>query len=68
MTVIIPACASCIHHLVSDTCQAFPNGIPADIVLGRNRHNSPVDGDHGIRYSGTDNSDDNSQQPKKEPA
>ena len=31
-------------------CAAFPDGIPAKIAYGSNRHTSPVEGDHGITY------------------
>jgi hypothetical protein len=31
------------------TCDAFPEGIPAEIALGGD-HREPVDGDHGLRF------------------
>jgi hypothetical protein len=31
-------------------CRAFPNGIPASIAYGDDRHLTPVEGDHGIQY------------------
>ena len=31
-------------------CPAFPNGIPAAIWAGENRHTEPYPGDHGIRF------------------
>ena len=31
-------------------CTAFPDGIPAEIVTGRNMHTEPYPGDGGIQY------------------
>jgi hypothetical protein len=31
-------------------CDAFPEGIPADIISGQIRHTSAVSGDQGIRF------------------
>lgn len=31
-------------------CQAYPDGIPADIVLGKTNHDRPLEGDHGFQY------------------
>jgi|GEM_PF-1409652 len=47
-----PVCAHC-RHLDETTrfkCAAFPDGIPFAIWDGENKHTSPVDGDHGIRF------------------
>ncbi len=47
-------CTLCAHlHDSPDRpgrCQAFPDGIPMEIWMGRNRHLEPVDGDRGIRF------------------
>lgn len=32
------------------TCDAFPDGIPGDVLDGLNDHTKPIDGDRGIRY------------------
>jgi hypothetical protein len=46
-----PACLTCARkHAGLPTCQAFPLGIPDEILDGSNRHNQPVEGDHGLTY------------------
>jgi hypothetical protein len=32
------------------TCEAFPDGIPDDVLENRLDHRQPVSGDHGIRW------------------
>ncbi len=31
-------------------CDAFPNGIPKDVLCGKIDHRHPVKGDNGIRF------------------
>jgi hypothetical protein len=47
-----PICTFCIHNNWSKrkTCAAFPGGIPDEIWQGKNPHQLPVDGDHGIQF------------------
>ena len=47
-----PVCMFCKHLRsgLEQTCDAFPDGIPEDIWLGRNKHRKPVVGDHGIQF------------------
>lgn len=47
-------CSRCKHFDFKDLdekiCPAFPDGIPADIWLGKNDHTKPYEGDNGITY------------------
>ncbi|MGD0998812.1 MAG: hypothetical protein ABR941_10925 [Thermoleophilia bacterium] len=46
-----PACNTCSHVFMDyASCEAFPNGIPLDIIKGRFRHLTPHAGDHVITY------------------
>jgi len=50
-----PLCSICKHlHRDEEACDAFPDGIPHDIRIGRQQHEQPVDGDHGIVFERTD--------------
>lgn len=45
MTTRSPStCDSCIHRLSESTCQAFPRGIPEDILMDGALHNAPRKG------------------------
>lgn len=47
----ISPCANCRHkHLDSATCNAFPGGIPREILRGHHDHKTPYPGDNGIQY------------------
>ena len=49
-----PVCTKCKHFHEDDerglTCDAFPEGIPDSILVDGDKHEGPVEGDHGIRF------------------
>ena len=47
-------CNSCVHNRGAGKCDAFPNGIPRELIL-RNEHDTPYPGDSGIRYKKGEN-------------
>jgi len=48
--VKIPICNTCIHAHADNTCDAFPDGIPSDILNNFADHTKPYKGDGGIQY------------------
>ena len=54
MTGPAPMCMKCKHfhtrNFASFTCDAFPKGIPIEIIDGEKLHTSPIAGDHGIVF------------------
>ncbi len=43
-------CPSCVHwNLETDTCKAFPRGVPLSIMLGAD-HRRPIAGDGGVVF------------------
>ena len=55
MTAFFPPCATCARFnrdiRSKDVCEAFPNGIPKDILEAKNDHRQAVAGDGGLRWS-----------------
>jgi hypothetical protein len=53
-TVIMPICLECVHYRDEDqvnfSCDAYPNGIPKEIVESRADHTKPINGDHGVYF------------------
>ncbi len=49
-------CLECSHFIGRSNkrfgflCDAFPKGIPADILTGKVDHHKPYPGDHGIQF------------------
>lgn len=49
-------CTYCKHlHRFTDdplklTCEAFPDGIPGEVLSNQADHRAPIDGDHGITF------------------
>jgi len=53
-SVAPPICAGCKHRrgdLRDPRCDAFPRGIPREILLSRADHRQPLAGDHGILFA-----------------
>lgn len=51
--VFSPICSYCKHKdekTAKRICEAFPDGIPYEIWLGKNDHKKPYKGDHGIQF------------------
>lgn len=49
-----PACNTCKHYILGTvSCKAFER-IPDEILNCKNRHTTPVRGDHGIRWEAED--------------
>lgn len=45
-------CLECNHliDLVESVCEAFPGGIPLEILQDKVKHDTSYPGDHGIRF------------------
>jgi len=56
-------CASCKHYREKLKCDAFPDGIPNQIISSKFDHTKPYKGDHDIRFeddgTGSDGDEDN---------
>jgi hypothetical protein len=54
MTPMSPMCLKCEHfhynNLISNTCEAYPQGIPDEILDGKVIHTSSYNGDNGLTY------------------
>jgi len=44
-------CITCAQLLIANTCKAFPDGIPYEIISGKHDHREPFEGDNGILWS-----------------
>lgn len=58
-TRIAPQCLYCRRYYMGDNrmgfrCEAFPNGIPEDILWWQVDHQQSVDGDRGLRFDPLD--------------
>ena len=52
MAVPLIACRNCKHLILNNKkiCKAFLNGIPTEILIGKNDHTKPFKGDNGIQF------------------
>ena len=44
------SCVSCVRKSRGGFCEAYPNGIPTEILDGRVDHFTVFPGDHGLTY------------------
>jgi len=46
------SCLNCKHNSLDNVfiCDAFPNGIPIEIITGDVTHFDPLPGDHGVQF------------------
>jgi hypothetical protein len=49
-TLLVSLCDCCKHYREGDTCAAFPEGIPWDMLYMYHDHREPYPGDQGIRF------------------
>jgi len=43
-TILKLKCLECSHYKGSNRCIAFPEGIPEEIIYGKNKHSKPIKG------------------------
>lgn len=57
-----PICYGCAHFMSNNleglTCDAYPDGIPIEIITGENDHREPYSGDHGIQFEPLETADE----------
>ena len=50
-------CHKCKHRVDVMTCDAFPQGIPVEILAGEIDHTKPYEGDNGIQFEPVEEGD-----------
>jgi len=50
MTYVTALCAYCVRYRQNLTCDAFPGGIPAEIIYDRFDHRMPHTDDRGLQF------------------
>ena len=56
-----PVCSICKHFKADSmpptwgekpkpSCAAFPDGLPLEVWLGKNKHTTPIEGDQGLLF------------------
>lgn len=49
--MVISSCITCKHKAKTRiVCNAYPQGIPEELLTGKVVHKTPYKGDHGIQY------------------
>jgi hypothetical protein len=49
--ILMPLCIFCRYLKEGQVrCEAFPEGIPDDLLFAMSDHREPYEGDHGIRF------------------
>jgi len=43
-------CLKCKHYIGAGYCEAFPDGIPSEVMSGKFEHTKPYPGDNGIQF------------------
>lgn len=52
MTTVVPSlCRACLRLRDGVSCDAFPGGIPDEIIRYGGDHRDPTRGDHGLQFS-----------------
>lgn len=50
-----PMCVVCVRLREGLMCEAYPDGIPTEIIMCQWDHRYPKPGDHGLQFSPKDN-------------
>lgn len=50
--MISTQCISCNHYRMGGECDAYPDGIPYEIISGQVDHKEPYKGDNRIQFEG----------------
>ena len=53
----VSQCAFCVHDHANGACDAFPKGVPLEILTNDHDHHKPYEGDHGILFKSVSQAD-----------
>lgn len=48
--VEVSQCVRCRHFRPDGLCEAFPEGVPDEILANEHDHRQPYDGDNGVQF------------------